>query len=147
MKPKNKEFGHRLKIFRDYLDLKQVEFGERCGIGQKTISTMEAGNSSPNFENVRKVCEAFPVLNSDWLLFGRGSMLAAGHTNGKPAVEPYAKTGLSTDGHDKQPLKMSSKSAAAEGWEEIRAMYENVILELKADKSFLQEQLSKPSVA
>jgi transcriptional regulator with XRE-family HTH domain len=150
MKPKNKEFGHRLKIFRDYLGLKQAEFGERCGVIQKTISTMEAGNSSPNFENVRKVCEAFPMLNSDWLLFGRGQMLAGTSLNGKPTNQPYENTGIASDGQDKQEVKMSAKQAASESWEEIRAMYENVIRELRADKSFLQnhcEQLSKPSVA
>lgn len=142
MATNNKAMGHRLKEFREYLRLSQTDFGAPCGIIQKTISTMEAGNSFPVFKNVKKVCEAYPQLNSDWLMFGRGSMLISNQQNG---LASYNKTGISSDGQEDKPtMKIRAKEAFSEGLEEIRSMYENAIIELRADKSFLQEQLSKP---
>lgn len=144
MNNENQLLGLRVKTFRDSLRMTQGDFGEQCGLKQKTVSTMEAGKNRPLFENVIKICAAFPELNRDWLLFGTDPMI---NSNYRGRVQsPYERSGISSDGEEDKPTT-KFRLAASESWEEIRTMYENVILELRADKVFLQEQLSKPSVA
>jgi transcriptional regulator with XRE-family HTH domain len=62
----------RVRGFRDSKYLSQVEFAQRCGLTQKTVSNMETAHGSPLVGNVMKICAAFPELNADWLLRGRG---------------------------------------------------------------------------
>lgn len=51
-----------------------TQFSEIIGVQRSSISHMTKGRNNPSLDLVMKILKAFPKINSDWLLFGTGSM-------------------------------------------------------------------------
>jgi hypothetical protein len=62
----------RLIEFLAYKDLGQNKFEEMCGIANGTVSNMR---NNMTVKTLLKISAAFPDLNIDWLLAGKGTML------------------------------------------------------------------------
>ena len=62
----------RLKEFLNYLDIPMQTFERRCGIGQGLGSRLSSRSYSTTFKRIR---DAFPELNVEWLKTGEGEML------------------------------------------------------------------------
>lgn len=65
--------GDRIKELRKSYNLSQVEFGKRIGVSGATISTSEAGKTTPDEQTIRAICSEFSI-NRDWLVDGIGEM-------------------------------------------------------------------------
>ncbi len=65
--------SERIKEIRKSLDLNQREFADRLKVSVSSLSDVENGKYSPNFELVRNLVKEFKV-NEDYLLFGEGEM-------------------------------------------------------------------------
>jgi transcriptional regulator with XRE-family HTH domain len=63
------DIGVRFKQLRVTNNLKQVEFAQRVGISQSTLSEIEKGRSNPSVETVISTSKYFKV-STDWLLKG-----------------------------------------------------------------------------
>jgi len=64
-------FGSRLYSVRRELGLTVEEAAKRAGVAHPTWSTWERGASPRDkAEAVRKIAEAFPGLDRDWLMWG-----------------------------------------------------------------------------
>lgn len=50
---------------------------KRCGIPYSTFRSSRFRNSDPQSKNIRKVLQTCPKVRAEWLLFGKGEMLAA----------------------------------------------------------------------
>lgn len=63
----------RLLTYLNHRHISQSEFSRRLGVTPTYIGAMR--KSIPE-EKVMKICELFPDLNRDWLLYGEGEMLS-----------------------------------------------------------------------
>lgn len=69
------DISERLKIYINTTGLTYAQFADRAGISRPTLSQILSGrNKSVNDIFLRKLIEAFPLLNPSWLLIGRGEM-------------------------------------------------------------------------
>ena len=54
--------------------LTSTRFADAIGVQRSNISHILSGRNKPSLDFIQKVLTTFSNLNSDWLLFGRGSM-------------------------------------------------------------------------
>lgn len=47
--------------------LNQKQFGQRIGYSQRTISDWEKGNTEPNINAIKKICEIFDISYEELL--------------------------------------------------------------------------------
>lgn len=64
------KIGERFKELRIKNELNQIEFAQRVGISQSTLSEIEKGKSKPSVETVVSTSNYFNVT-TDWLLKGK----------------------------------------------------------------------------
>lgn len=69
------QIGRRFKAFRNHLDLTQSELASSLGINQSTVAGIEKGKFQPSLSIIINLMEIHH-LSSDWLLTGRGGMVA-----------------------------------------------------------------------
>lgn len=62
-----------LEYIEGHLGLSIRSFEERCGLTHGTIAGIKV--KGPSVDNVAKISSAFPDLNLNWLIMGKGSML------------------------------------------------------------------------
>lgn len=84
--------NERLKKLRKALDLTQVEFAERIGTVQNTITGYESGRRNPSNPVISSICKEFNV-NEEWLRNGTGEMFKAAPCDALDALA--AQYGLS----------------------------------------------------
>ena len=69
-----KQFKARvLKFSLDYLGLGSTAFEDACGLSHGFVNTIKV--KGPSVEVLAKMSEAFPMLNLNWLVTGKGPML------------------------------------------------------------------------
>ncbi len=59
------------------LDLEQLtpsKFADIIGVQRSSVSHVVSGRNNPSFDFIQKTLNAFPGLNADWLILGKGSM-------------------------------------------------------------------------
>ena len=61
--------GERIKILRKEKNWNQTELGEKIGLGDKAVSSIEKGRNAPSAELIIKLSEIFEV-STDYLLKG-----------------------------------------------------------------------------
>ena len=61
------QFGDRLSAARTKRGVSQAELSRATGIGAKSLSFYEAGDTSPEVDNLQKICTALHV-SADYLL-------------------------------------------------------------------------------
>jgi len=68
------EIKRRLLYFAENTAIKKMDFYKKIGLQQSNFSG-DGAASSLKSENIIKVLIAFPEINPDWLLLGKGEML------------------------------------------------------------------------
>lgn len=68
----NNSVKERLQEYLQYKRIKQVDFARRIGASPAYVAAMRRSISD---EKVMQIRNAFPDLNTDWLLYGQGEML------------------------------------------------------------------------
>lgn len=61
----------RIKQIRKEHGLTQTEFGNRIGISNPSVSTIESGKNSPSGQTIKAICREFGI-NEEWLRTGEG---------------------------------------------------------------------------
>ena len=59
------------------LDLEQLspsKFADIIGVQRSSVSHVISGRNNPSFDFIQKTLNAFPGLNADWLILGKGTM-------------------------------------------------------------------------
>lgn len=59
------------------LDLEQLtpsKFAELIGVQRSSVSHVVSGRNKPSFDFIQKTLKAFPGLNAEWLIMGKGAM-------------------------------------------------------------------------
>ena len=62
----------RLKQFLAMENLSPARFAEVMGIQRSGISHLLAGRNKPSFEFIQKMMTAYPDINYEWLILGKG---------------------------------------------------------------------------
>lgn len=74
------EFKARLaKFFSEYLGITQNSFEDSCGITHGTISSIKV--KGPSVDVLAKISSAYPELDLNWLVTGKGKMVNTGEKN------------------------------------------------------------------
>lgn len=68
----------QLREIMGYYKLVPAALADRIGVQRSSISHIMSGRNKPSYDFIIKLLSAFEDLNSEWLLFGTGSMLKAG---------------------------------------------------------------------
>lgn len=55
-------------------NLTSSQFADEIGVQRSSISHILSGRNNPSLEFVTKILKRFPDINSEWILFGKGSM-------------------------------------------------------------------------
>lgn len=119
------DFKERFAQFFEHVGERQSGFAQRAGIQQVTVSQLLSGRSEASLKTVNKLRAAFPNLNMEWLLEGKGEML---HDASAAAVLKPAPPG-----DPKQaPIEASPLSVVPET---------ELEKELKREVKWLREQL------
>lgn len=65
----------RLKNWMKSEGLKPSEFADIIGVNRATISHILSGRNKPSIDFLEKLLQAYPNLNSNWLITGIGYMV------------------------------------------------------------------------
>lgn len=84
-----------IQIMRNY-GLNAAQFAEKVGVQPSSVSHILAGRNKPSLDFVTKVLTAFPSLDFQWLVLGKGAMLKANTEYVNTILGPIAKT-MQTD--------------------------------------------------
>lgn len=86
----------RLKQFLSMENLSPARFAEVMGIQRSGISHLLAGRNKPSFEFIQKMMTAYPDINYEWLILGKGRPYKSDRQPASSSVQ----TELFTDSSD-----------------------------------------------
>ena len=67
------EFAKRLQKILDHHDISASNFADKINVGRSSISHILSGRNKPSLDFVTKITSAFPEIDLDWLLNGKGN--------------------------------------------------------------------------
>ena len=71
----NLHFMHnRLKQFLSAENITQAQFASTINIGRANISHVLSGRNKPGYDFIKAIMAAYPTLNMEWLILGKGKM-------------------------------------------------------------------------
>lgn len=76
--------NRRLQQFLSAENISQSQFAETLGVARANISHILSGRNKPGFDFIEKLLRAYPALNLDWLVTGKGKMYKSA---GQPVKE------------------------------------------------------------
>ncbi|MCX6231566.1 MAG: helix-turn-helix transcriptional regulator [Bacteroidetes bacterium] len=65
---------NRILLILKTQNLSSSQFADEIGVQRSGISHILSGRNNPSLEFVTKILKRYPEINSDWILFGKGSM-------------------------------------------------------------------------
>lgn len=77
----------RIKLLRTKTGLTQVEFGRKVRLSGASVSTAEAGKTTPDNQTLQLIADKFGV-SYDWLKHGTGDMYTVDDANSPEALVP-----------------------------------------------------------
>ena len=83
----------RLQQFLAAENISQAQFAETLGVARASVSHILSGRNKPSFEFLEKMMTAYPDINPEWLILGKGRP----YKSGRPEPEPVEKTDLFTE--------------------------------------------------
>ena len=119
----------RIRLIQEQLGLSQIEFANKLGISPASLSSILTGRTNPTSKHIMGIHQGFPEINVNWLMFGEGTMLAAGH-EGNDELQQAEKTN--------EDASASENSVTAE--EQLGG--ENI----EQRSLFTQEQIAHPTI-
>ncbi|MCC8172590.1 MAG: helix-turn-helix transcriptional regulator, partial [Parabacteroides sp.] len=74
--------------------LTPARFAESIGIQRSAMSHIASGRNNPSLDVVTKILERYPYIDSEWLLFGKGSMCKTMEENTNEAPSLFSESGV-----------------------------------------------------
>jgi transcriptional regulator with XRE-family HTH domain len=65
----------RIQLILKVKNISPSQFADEIGVQRSGISHILTGRNKPSLDFVTKVLQAYPEINPDWLLFGKGQMV------------------------------------------------------------------------
>ena len=116
----------RLQKFLDAENVSQSQFADSINVARASVSHIIAGRNKPGFDFVEKMARAYPMLNVEWLITGKGKMYkdnsVAASTSPLPVMDDdlfaqYDDPDMQPEPspkHDSTPLKPEKPKAPTE---------------------------------
>ncbi|HPR31094.1 MAG TPA: helix-turn-helix transcriptional regulator [Prolixibacteraceae bacterium] len=101
----------RISTFLEAEKMTSAEFADRIGVQRSNISHIMSGRNQPGFSFIQKMLEAFPKINSRWLITGEGSMY--GDTVSLPATKKEEPKAMRIEAEIPFPENKSTEEARA----------------------------------
>lgn len=77
------DFGaERIVELINWLQVNKNQFAMSIGVPQAILSHILSGRNKPSLDVIRKILLAYPQLNAEWLLLGKGEMFRTTHNAG-----------------------------------------------------------------
>ena len=114
--------NQRVKNIRKALNLTQAEFGEKIGLKQNTIATIEIGKRGVTQQLALSICREFGV-NLDYLLHGEEPMFAPKDVAALDRIEQY----LTGDNPFVKSVFMELASLSDQEWEVMYSFMKKVV--------------------
>lgn len=87
------------------LGMNDNSFSKKANLSVGNLSYVRSKDTDVSRENIRRICEAFPNVNAEWLLFGNGEMFRDGSSspffNNNNTNNNTINVGTSTPSNDK----------------------------------------------
>lgn len=64
----------RLLKFLTNEEISATKFADEIGVQRSSISHILSGRNKPSYDFIQKILTRYPILNSDWLILGKGKM-------------------------------------------------------------------------
>lgn len=125
----------RILSVMQHKGLTSARFAEVIGIQRSAMTHIMKGRNNPSFDVILKILSNFPEVNTDWLIFGKGTMLKSQSQQDLP---PQSES--EPDLFQNMPIFSTESTAASEKRQEIdskspqNTTKEIVIEELKSIK-------------
>lgn len=74
----------RLQQFLAAENITQAQFADLIGVARASVSHIIAGRNKPGFDFIQSMSRAFPDLNLEWLIHGKGRMYKEGRREPAP---------------------------------------------------------------
>jgi transcriptional regulator with XRE-family HTH domain len=65
----------RIIQFSKEMNLTSTKFADQIGVQRSSISHLLSGRNKPSFDFIEKMLNAYPDVNAQWLITGKGNML------------------------------------------------------------------------
>ncbi len=91
--------NRRLQQFLSAENISQSQFAETLGVARANISHILSGRNKPGFDFIEKLLRAYPALNLDWLVTGKGKMYKS---IGQPVKEEQTPPSSSSELFDNE---------------------------------------------
>ena len=82
----------------------EADLASKMGISRQFLSDLKNGRKGITEQTVLKLCEVFPVISSEWLISGVGSMVV------EPAVHPPVVESVSIPGDAWEVIRLQAAS-------------------------------------
>lgn len=87
----------RILLILKTQNLSSSQFADEIGVQRSSISHILSGRNNPSLEFVTKILKRYPDINSDWIIFGKGSMYKGSDAMNEAAPKENKKSGLQPD--------------------------------------------------
>ena len=89
--------NRRLQQFINAENISQSQFADNIGVARASVSHIISGRNKPGFDFVEKMARAFPALNVEWLITGRGKMYKNSSDNISQSPAPQVVPAIPDD--------------------------------------------------
>ncbi len=100
----------RIEKFIEAEKLTAAEFADKIGVQRSNVSHVLHGRNNPGFSFIQKILEAYPLLNSRWLLTGQGSIYEKKQEEPKnkaPEYDLFSTVKSQEESINKQPVTIN----------------------------------------
>lgn len=109
----------RIIQFLSENNLTSTKFADKIGVQRSSISHILSGRNKPSFDFIEKMLVAYPDLNAQWLITGKGNMFA-----NQPSL--FNKT-EETNKENSTPRELNIQNSADQSTERPQSAEENEI--------------------
>ena len=109
------EIKDRIRMIMEREKVPPRVFAETIGVQQSTLSHILNDRNKPSLEVVMKVHQTYSYVNLEWLLYGKGEMVAISNDQGSTNSNGDYQPSL----FDENPLNSSQRTIATENRKEM----------------------------
>ncbi len=137
------EIKDRIKIIMEKENLTPRVFAENIGIQQSTLSHILNDRNKPSLEVVMKVHQAYSYVNLEWLLYGKGEMVASSED---VSIEtPAGRKDYQRSLFDENAINLSGDSLAQENrkqkaLEDLKIIHKDIV---KQEVRYVEKPIRK----
>ena len=77
----------RLQQFLSAENISQAQFADAIGVARASVSHILAGRNKPGFDFISNMARAYPEINLEWLISGKGKMYKDGRIRQEESMQ------------------------------------------------------------